>query len=195
MNLHDGFKLAGGVLALLMYLPLVRHTLRHDGAGQSLAMWALWAVLDTTLTISIVVQRGNFLLPAGFAVGSIILAVLLLAKGQFAWGRLENVIAALVLVCLGVWITSGPRLATIAATLAIVIAGWPAMVELWRNPQRGIAHIWLGYTAANTLAFLGGTNWSVEERFAPGVFVMQTLALSLIGYRNGSTRPAREIPG
>jgi hypothetical protein len=128
-------------------------------------------------------------------VGSIILSVLLLARGRFSWGRLENVISALVIVCLCVWMFSGPEMATIASTVAIVIAGFPAMVELWRNPQRGIAHVWLGYAGANALAFFGGADWSVEERFAPGVFVVQTLALALIGYRTKVMPKPVESPG
>lgn len=182
MDAHAWLRIIAGLLALLLYAPLIRHVLRQDGVGQSFAMWALWAVLDTTLTISILVQHGNFLLPAGFAAGSITLALLLLVKGRFAWSRLETVISALVAACLAVWKFSGPRTATVAATLAIVIAGWPALVELWRHPQRALAHVWMGYTVANALAFLGGEDWSIEERFAPGVFTLQTLALALIGY-------------
>jgi hypothetical protein len=138
-------------------------------------MWVLWPVLDTTLTVSIMVQRGNFLLPAGFAAGFITLALLLLAKGRYSWSRLETVISVLVVSCLGVWKISGPRTAAVAATIGIVIAGWPALVELWRNPQRELADVWLGYTAANALAFLGGLNWSIEERFAPGDLLFKHL--------------------
>jgi hypothetical protein len=195
MDLHAWLRISGGVLALLLYAPLVRHALRHNGAGQSFAMWFLWAVLDTTLTISIVVQRGNFLLPAGFAVGSISLTLLLLAKGRFSWSRSETVISAMVVASLAVWKLSGPKTATVAATIAIVIAGWPALVELWRNPQRGLAHVWLGYTAANALAFLGGLSWSIEERFAPGVFATQTLAMALIGYRHPPAASPMDQPG
>lgn len=183
MDIQGWLRISGGVLALLMYAPLVRQVLRNNGAGQSFAMWALWAVLDTTLTISVFVQRGNFLLPAGFAVGSILLTLLLLAKGRFSWGRLESVISGLVVVCVLVWKFSGPEMATIASTAAIVIAGTPALVELWRNPQRDLAHVWLGYTAANVLSCMGGASWSMEDRLVPAIFAVQTLVLALIGYR------------
>jgi hypothetical protein len=187
MDWHEILKISGGVLALLMYVPLIPGALRDNGAGQSFAMWALWAVLDTTITISLIVQRGNFWLTAGFGAGSIVLAALLLWKGRFAWGRLETVIAMLVLVCLCVWKFSGPKGATVATTVAIFIAGLPGLVELWRNPQPAIARVWAGYTVANLLAFAGGAAWSIEERFAPGVFAVQTLALVAVGFRE---RPA-----
>lgn len=176
-------KISAGALALLMYVPLIISAWRSNGAGQSFAMWALWAVLDTTITISLILQRGNFWLTAGFAIGSIVLTLLLLAKGRFAWGRFETVILLLVLGCLAVWKFSGPRTATVATTVAIFIAGLPGLIALWRNPQPAIARIWIGYTVANAMAFLGGSAWSIEERFAPGVFAVQTLALVYAGYR------------
>jgi len=195
MDYHEWLKIAGGVAGFLMYLPLVRHAVRHNGAGQSFAMWFLWAVLDTTLTLSIVVQHGNYLLSAGFAVGSILLSVVLFAKGRRSWGRLENVVSALVVLCLAVWVMSGPRMATVSTTVAIVIAGLPGAVALWRNPQRGVALPWLGYVLANGLAFVGGTDWSIAERFAPGVFVVQTLVMAAIGFRPRPPAHAMKTPG
>lgn len=183
MSLHEILKISGGALALLMYVPLIVSAIRDKGAGHSFAMWALWTVLDCTITISLVVQHGNFWLTAGFAVGSVMLALLLLAQGRFAWGWLETAILLLVLVCLGVWKFSGPKLATVATTLAILVAGVPGMVELWRNPQPSIARVWAGFAVANLMGFFGGTDWSVEERFAPGLFALQTLGLVVLGCR------------
>jgi hypothetical protein len=88
-----------------------------------------------------------------------------------------------VLVCLVIWKSSGPKTATVATTLAIVIAGLPGMIELWRAPQRFLAWVWTGYTVASLLALAGGTAWSIEERFAPAVFAAQTLVLTGIGLR------------
>ena len=68
-------------------------------------------------------------------------------------------------------------------TVAIVIAGLPGMVELWRNPQPFVARVWAGYTVANLLALAGGSAWVIEERFAPAVFSVQTTVLVLVGSR------------
>ena len=73
MNGSEALKISGGVLALLMIIPLVVSAVRQNGAGQSFAMWALWALLDTTVTVSLIAQRGNFWLTAGFALGSLVL--------------------------------------------------------------------------------------------------------------------------
>ncbi len=183
MDWRELLKISGGVLALLMYVPLIAGTVRDKGVGQSFAMWALWAVLDSTVTISLIVQRGNFWLPLGLAAGSVTLALLLLLKGRFAWSWFETGILVLVIACLAVWHFSGPKWAAITTTAAIVIAGIPGMVELWRNPQPALGRIWVGYTIANVLALIGGADWSIEERFAPGVFALQTVAFVAIVWR------------
>lgn len=195
MDWHDALKIFGGVLAMLMYAPLILDTFRKHGAGQSFAMWALWAGLDSTVTISLIVQRGNFWLPLGLAAGSVTLALLLLRQGRFAWSRFETVILALVVACLAVWHYSGPQWATVATTAAIVIAGIPGMAELWHNPQPALGRIWAGYTIANLLALWGGAGWTIEERFAPGVFTVQTVVFVALAYRGQPPNLTRKTPG
>jgi hypothetical protein len=123
MNPHDLLKLAGGVLALAMYVPMILEIIRARGAGQSFATWGLWAVLDIILTITLWQQHGNYLLSLGFAVGGVALAVVLLAQGSWKWSRFETVIALMVLASLAVWQFSGPRNATIAVTTAATGGG------------------------------------------------------------------------
>src|SRR5882757_2209658 len=167
MNGHDLLKLAGGIIAMGLYLPMIVEIIRARGAGQSFATWGLWAVLDSILTITLWQQHGNYLLSLGFAVGGIALAVALLVQGNWAWGKCETIIALMVLASLAVWKFSGPRNATIAVTTAICIAGIPGIVEMARRPQRSAAKLWAGYTVANSLSLFGGAMWSVEERLAP----------------------------
>jgi hypothetical protein len=170
MNPHDLLKLAGGVLALALYVPMIVEIIRARGAGQSFATWGLWAVLDTILTITLWQQHGSYLLSLGYAVGGMALAAVLLAQGSWKWGRFETVIALMVLAGLAVWAFSGPRNATIAVTTAVCIAGVPGFVEMLRQPQPAAARLWAGFTVANLLAFFGGTAMTVEERLVPAAF-------------------------
>jgi hypothetical protein len=149
----------------------------------------LWAALDTILTVSLFLQHGNYLLPLGFAAGGIVLTTLLLAKGRFAWDRMDNVILLLVLGCLIGWKLGGAKTATVAATLGICLAGIPGLVELWRNPQRKVGNIWGWYVLANGLAFWGGTAMTVEERFAPGVFAVYSLLMFVASRKPGAAKP------
>lgn len=170
MNMHECLKLAGGLLALALYAPMTWEIVRARGAGQSFATWGLWAVLDSILTITLWQQHGNYLLSLGFALGGVALAAVLLAQGNWRWGRFETVIALMVAASLAVWKFSGPRNATLAVTTAICLAGIPGFVEMLRRPQPAAGKLWLGFTAANLLAFFGGTAMTVEERLVPAAF-------------------------
>jgi hypothetical protein len=170
MNGHELLKLAGGVMALGLFVPMIVEIVWTRGAGQSFATWGLWAVLDSMLTITLRQQHGNYLLSLGFAVGGIFLSGVLLAQGGWAWGKFETIIALMVLASLAVWKFSGPRNATIAVTTAICIAGIPGFVEMLRKPQPAAGKLWAGYTVANSLSFFGGTAMTVEERLAPTAF-------------------------
>lgn len=188
MEIHDALKLAGGVLALALFVPLLADVFRRGGAGQSFATWILWASLDTILAASIYQQRGNFLIVLGFAVGGWLMAAALLAKRRATWGRFETAVLLLVLGCLAAWKFCGPRGATVAATAGICLAGIPGLVALWKNPDRHVAKIWAWYALANAVAFFGGTAMTLEERFAPGAFAVYSLLLAAAGWQ----KPRRE---
>jgi hypothetical protein len=189
MDFHDFLKITGGIGGLALFIPMAVEVIKDGGAGQSFATWFLWAALDTILTISILLQHGNFLLPLGFAIGSMALTALLLVKGRFAWGRTDSVILALVLGCLICWKLAGPTATIVSTTLAICLAGIPSLVELWRSPQRKVGNIWGWYVLANGLAFLGGTAMTVEECFAPAMFAAFSLLMFLAGRKPPVARP------
>ncbi len=189
MDFHDFLKITGGIGALALFVPMAVEVVKDGGAGQSFATWLLWAALDTILTVSLLLQHGNYLLPLGFAAGGIVLTTLLLINGRFAWGRTDNVILLLVLGCLIGWKLGGARMATVAASLGICLAGVPGLVELWRNPQRTVGNIWGWYVLANGLAFWGGTAMTVEERFAPGVFAIYSLLMFVASRKPGAAKP------
>lgn len=177
MDYHDWLKIAGGVLALLLFIPLVTEILKEGTQGQSCATWFLWGLLDTVLTISVIDQHGNFYLPLGFAIGDTALVVLLLMKGQFRWGVFETVIFVLVIGCLLAWKLGGPKIATISATMGVCVAGIPGLIAMAKHPQRKVGNIWAGYTLGNAISFFGGNAMTIEERFAPGVFALCALAM------------------
>jgi hypothetical protein len=189
MDPHSILKIAGGALALLLFIPLIRAILKEGAQGQSCATWFLWGLLDTVLTISVIEQHGNFYLPLGFAIGDVSLVILLLLKSKFRWRLFETVILLLVIGCLVGWKLAGPKIATVSATLGICVAGIPGLVEMLKHPQRAIGNIWAWYVVANLLSFFGGSAMTIEERFAPGVFAI----CAVIMFAASHVRPS--MPG
>lgn len=188
MDYHEYLKIAGGIMALVLFWPLIRVIIREGAEGQSGASWLLWGLLDTILTISVIEQRGNFYLPLGFAIGDLFIVILLLKKRSFRWGFFDTVIMLIVIGCVMGWKVSGPRLATISATLGVAVAIIPGVREMLKHPQPKIGNIWAGYVLANVLSFFGGSSMTVEERFAPGVFALCAMVMAAAS-RVG--RPAR----
>ena len=177
MDYHVSLQIAGGALALLLFIPLIRGIIKEGAEGQSCATWFLWGLLDTILTISVIEQRGNFYLPLGFAIGDISLVIVLLAKGKLRWGVFETIILVMVIGCLIGWKLAGPKIATVSATMGICFAGIPGLIELVKHPQRRIGNIWACYVLANILSFFGGSAMTIEERFAPAVFALCSLVM------------------
>ena len=177
MDYHACLKITAGLLALLLFIPLIIGILKDGAEGQSCATWFLWGLLDTVLTISVIQQHGNFLLPLGFSIGDVLLVVLLLAKGKLRWGKFETGILVMVIGCIVGWKMAGPKIATVAATMGICLAGLPGLFAMLKHPQRKVGNVWAGYILANALSFFGGTTMTIEERFAPGVFVLCSLAM------------------
>lgn len=189
LNLHDILKLTGGLLAMLLYIPIIRDVLRSGSAGQSFATWGLWAALDSMLTVTLWLQHGNYFLSLGYAVGGVALTLVLLKCGGFVWGKFETIITLLVLVCLAIWKFSGPRNASIAITAAVCIAVAPGFVEMWRDPQPSARKIWAGFTVASTLSFFGATTMTVEESLTPAAFSI----LSFVMFIATCQSPRRKI--
>ena len=177
MDYHQCLKIAGGVIALLLFIPLVITLLKEGVEGQSCATWFLWGLLDTILTISVIEQRGNFFLPLGFAIGDVLLVIFLLLKRQVRWGLFETGILAMVIGCIVGWKLAGPKIATVSATMGICVAGIPGLLAMLKHPQRQVGNVWAGYILANALSFFGGTAMTIEERFAPGIFALCALAM------------------
>jgi hypothetical protein len=190
MDYHGFLQIAGGLMALLLFIPLMHSIIKEGAEGQSCATWFLWGLLDTVLTISVIDQRGNFYLPLGFAIGDVLLVVLLLIKGRFRWGVFETVILVMVLGCLVGWKLAGPKTATILSTLGVGLAGIPGFLEMLKHPRRRIGNIWGGYIVANLLSFFGGSAMTIEERFAPGIFALCALAMFVASRAKKPEMPA-----
>lgn len=146
--------------------------------------------LDAIALGSMIAQHsGNTLVLKCYITGGTLVWISLLLKRQFKWGKKEWGTLSLVIVCLVVWYFSGSYWATIASTIAVCISAYPQYVESRdadRDPITG--YIYAGYGVANTLFFLAGKDWSVEERFYAGMVIPLCVAIAWAALRKRDTR-------
>ncbi len=172
------YQLVSTVVALLLYVPLARQILLGQ-VKQNIATWILWGTLDLLAAASLIVQHGNWFLPAAYVAGCILIVICLVKTKIILWGRFENICCFMVVICLVGWMLSGPRLATILSTTGVVLAGLPQVKDAYKNPEEMPLFIYVGYTIVNTLSAMGGSGWTVEERLYPAACAV--LCLVIVG--------------
>jgi hypothetical protein len=177
------FAWTGSIFALLIYFPLWWQI--YKGAvKQNYLTWILWAILDVIVAATIIVQDGNYLLPVTYAIGSFVTFCLILRVGDKAsWSWFETTIVFLVFASIFIWHSSGSKIATIASTSAMLIAGIPQLVDAFKRPREMPMAPYFGYFVANCLSVAGGKKWSIEERFYPTGAAILCLLIALLAVR------------
>src|SRR6187402_1880640 len=124
----DYLQLVGGIVGLIAYGILIVK-LFTSNTEQSFAAFLLWAMLDGIAATTTIIQGGNYWLALSNVIGSSTITIILVVKKQVSWTWVETMTAFLVLICLGVWYTSGEIAGIIASSLAVVAASIPQMVD------------------------------------------------------------------
>ncbi|MEK7554799.1 MAG: hypothetical protein AAB518_02330 [Patescibacteria group bacterium] len=163
----NAWIVAGSAIGLLAFVPLAKQIIRGE-IRQNFATWILWTAMDGTAAVTIIAQKGNFLLPAGYSLACFVTALLILRSKTFAWTKFETMVTFLVTICLVVWYFSGAWMATIASTAAMLIAGVPQLLETYRKPWDSPFTVYAMFTIAPIFSMLGGRGWTIEERLYPG---------------------------
>ena len=143
--------------------------LLHKGkTAQNFATWLLWAALDVVLAASVIYQDGNWPFIVTYVVGCIAVAATVFFKSSVVrWTLFETLITILVVICMLVWSISGARNATIAGTVAVVVAGILQLIDAWKKPEENSVLVYTGFLIGNIFSTAAGKDWSVEERFYP----------------------------
>lgn len=186
---------SGSILALLTYFPLWKQ-IRSGKAKQNLLTWALWGALDAVVAATIIVQNGNFLLPVVYTVGSSVTIFFILRLGNKAsWTWFETMVASLTIASMVIWYFSGGKIATIASTTAMLIAGIPQLVDAWKKPQDMPLIPYSSYFIANCLSVAGGKSWAIQERFYPLSAAIFCFLIAVLATRKFWLKPelAKEV--
>src|SRR5690349_12756917 len=105
MDLHKILTWSGGILAFLLYYPILSRIFRGE-LEQSFATWILWVALDSIALVSIIFQGGNFILLVSYVIGGSTVTCALVYTRQFKWGGFETFVLSLVTICLIIWYIS-----------------------------------------------------------------------------------------
>jgi hypothetical protein len=160
------YGIISGLIGFSVYIPLCILLLRKQ-VKQNFASWFLWVIIDLIVTGSLIMQGGSWHLSAIYVTGSSITCLCILRSKIFHWGRFETFIATLVVICLVIWKCLTPEWATVASTIATVIAGIPVQVEAYRKPQDQPLLSYIGFALANGLGIAAGNAWTISERLFP----------------------------
>lgn len=164
-------------LGALAYLYIVALATYGTGEGLSFTTFALWAALSWIATFTILKQGANHAIPLISGIGSTSTAIILLIKGKSEWSEFDSVVAILVILCLALWLISGPRRALILSVVAGAISSLPFIIMTWKSPTNSPIISNSGFLMANILAFASAKAWTIEDRLYTGAGVAICLLL------------------
>ncbi len=153
-------------IAVLAYLILC-YGILFRGAVQPLSATLLWLLLDSLAAWTAYSSDGNWLLAAGYTVGCALAAMASIYRGKTNFAKSDLPIVALVIICIVVWLGIGDIAGLVASSLAVFIAGVPAMIHYRKRPQDGQLSVWLLFTAANLIGLFGREGNALADWFFP----------------------------
>ncbi len=177
--------IAGGIGIDAYVILLIR--IINTGIQQNFAAFMLWTALDSIVTVTTMIERGNFWLPLSNVIGSGVIAVLMYTKHAITWSKIETVTTLLVIICLMVWFVAGSEAGIITSSLAVFIASVPQMVDTYKNPKATPVSVYLIFLLANVISFFAGKNWTIEERFYPGSSIALCVVIVLFSLRKNQS--------
>lgn len=192
MSIKEILVDVSSIFAVLLYCPII-YLILHGKIEQSLATWSLWVLLDAIALVTIILQKGNYLLLVCYVIGGSLVTLCLIYKRLCKWTWFETLVLMLVVICLVIWKLSGPKWATIASTIAVCISACPQIRDSWKGPDKMTGLIYLGYAIVNSLSFFGGKTWTIAERFYPGMMVPFCFAVAFAALRKVSANDSQTL--
>lgn len=159
----NNMVLLGGAIGLYLFYPLCKSILKRECAQNPLTLF-LWSTLDAISAGSTYLEDGNYLLALLFCLGGLTAAsCTIIAGSKPMWTRFEGLVTILVIVCIGIWVTTDNTTAAFASVVALCIASIPQINDTLEKPSDTPTLIYFGYMMSNSFATLGGKEFSIIE--------------------------------
>lgn len=163
----------------LSYLYMIVTTAQGTGEGLSLTTFGLWSALAWITSFAMLKKKVNPAVVMIYGVGACATTIILLIKGRFSWSNFDSLIAFLVVLCVILWHTRGPRGALILSVIAGGLAAVPFIVMTWKSPANSPIIPNAGFLITNVLAFVSAKTWTLEDRLYSVVNVVMCSLLVL----------------
>lgn len=180
--MQNHLQIIAGVIGFITYCFLFFKIL-NSKAEQNFAAFLLWAILSIVLTITVLLEEGNYWLSLGNVLGETAIAVLLFIKKQISWTWIETLTAVLLVACLIIWFFVGEIAAIVSASIATLIASIPQVVSTYKKPSTTPTGIYVAFLLANLLSLYAGKAWSIEERFYPSSAALLCFIITLFSMK------------
>jgi hypothetical protein len=152
------------VLAIAAYAPLVLGITRQEDKSQTAFTWTLYLILDCITMFTCKMEKGAYIMLFGFAIGSLVMAVILLYQRRFGWTLLETITIILIVICVSFWQISGSYWAIRFSIAAESIVGIYLIIKTFKNPV--VEYNFMGYVSfliVSVLALFAAKNFSIPQ--------------------------------
>lgn len=171
-------ELLGGLIALSAYF-LLANEIRNEPRKYNAASMFLWAIVDAMVGISIYLESGNYILAGFFVLGSYTMGIILWSHKKFSLNEKEICIIVLIIICGCIWKFSGNISATIATSIATILAGIPQYLDTRKNPpHKNSITIWILFCTGSIVSFLAGDGWDIRPFILTRLFPLANILIS-----------------
>ncbi len=152
------------ILLLIPLYPILAVQVLSNEEDQNIATWISWALLDGEVAFFLFLQGGNWTLPFGFSLGSIVIVSCLVKKNIFKWTWVETVALVIVGICLTIYFFVDPITAIVVTTTGVIFGTIPQIKDAWKDAEKSPILCYIGFGTSCFLSTIGGADWSVEGR-------------------------------
>ena len=142
------------MIGALTYIYQVTVITMGTGEGFSLSTFGLWSALAWITGFTMLKQKANPWVPMIYGAGATATTIVLLFKGRYGWSGFDSVIAALVGLCIALWLTKGSKWALVLSVAASTTAAIPFIIMTWKSPAQSPIIPNAAFLVTNILALI-----------------------------------------
>jgi|GEM_PF-1378199 len=155
------------IFSIIPYTPIIIGVIKKtEDKSHTFLTWFLYLVLDVITMFSGKNVRINMdPMVFGFAVGSLIMASILIYQKRYAkWKTVEITTVILIIICITIWKTMGSYYALISSILAEVFVGVYLIIQTFKYPKTEYNLIgYIGFFIISILSVFSTKAWIIQE--------------------------------